>query len=153
MMNTDGLSSAPMIAPGATVEAATWHIAGHYGPGPAHPTERDALVALIDAMDRRERDERDAEGLLPASSLTIDLRWALRWPPGSTDANGRPNAAVGAEVTIMRTTYTDLADARAHLARIDRVYGPLVTGGPTTPVLGPGDSYTITHTLTLGENT
>ena len=102
------------LAPvGATLTAATWHLAYHYGPGDPFDTERDALAHLIDQAEKRERDERDAEGLLPQGCLTLDLRWTLAHPDGG-----------GVGFTVSRTRYDSLDEAREHLARIDK-YTPV----------------------------
>lgn len=139
--------TATMIPPGATVKAVTWRLAHHYGPSvEAYATERDALAALIENAERRARDERDAEGLLPQGSMTIDLRWEMTWPLLSRDANGRSVATVGSEFTVSRVSYDSLDEAREHLARIDK-YAPALAR------LENGDSLTVTSTVTLGENT
>lgn len=105
---------AKMVPAGATITAATWHVALHYGPGDPHPTERDGLAYLIDQAEKRERGERDAEGLLPEGSLTLDLRWTMRYADGG-----------GVETTVSRTTYDSLDEAREHLARIDK-FTPMI---------------------------
>lgn len=119
--------TASMIPPGAAIVEARWHLAHHYGPSvESYATERDALAALIENAEKRARDERDAEGLLPAGSMTIDLRWSVTYPPGAVDANGHRTVSVGTEFTVSRLSYDSLDEAREHLARIDK-YAPALT--------------------------
>lgn len=115
IIQTTGLDPAPMIPVGATVAAATWHVAGHYGPGEPHATERDALAAGIAALEERIEQHAAAHGGSRSypERMSIDLRWRFEWE--RTDVG-----TTGMETTVRRTTYPTLGEAREHLARIDK---------------------------------
>jgi hypothetical protein len=119
--HTDGLSSATSIPVGATIVSTRWHIAGHYGPSiESYDTQRDALVAGIAQTEERVAQYSRGQHHVSAERLTVDLRWKMKWPANSPDANGRTSPASGIETTVSRSRYETLADAREHLDRIDR---------------------------------
>lgn len=121
-LKTTGLDNAPGIPVGATIVAATWHVAHLYGPGDAHETERDAIlegIAEKEAAVARHNAHYAGIGVtnrvpLP-ETITIDLRWKMTWP-----YRGLADPATGMTFTVRRQTYASLAEAREHLARIDR---------------------------------
>ncbi len=118
-LKTTGLDNAAGIPVGATLTAATWHVAGLYGPGHPHETERDALLTGIALIEERIERHNAAYASLahgpvsdPPERFSVDLRWRMAYPEGG-----------GIEFTARRTTYADLAEAREHLARIDKYAG------------------------------
>lgn len=106
-INPKGLSGAAMIPVGATITAATWHVAGLYGPSEPYATE---AAAIADGIQKRQ-----------VGTLTIDLRWTMKWDPASVDANGATSHASGVTQTVSRVTYDSIDHAREHLARLERV--------------------------------
>lgn len=118
-INPKGLTGAAGVPVGATVTATSWHVAHLYGPGTGHPTERAAIAAGLAEAEARVA-QYDGRHLPAVERFTIDLRWKMSWQQGSPDANGRSTASCGIEQTVSRVTYDTLADAREHLARIEK---------------------------------
>ena len=124
-LNISGFRTAESIPAGATIVKAYWCLAGHDGPGEALPSEADAIRAGIHRAEQRSGAliEQQGYGNTAVERFSVDLRWKLRWQQGAPDPDGRPTVSCGIEATITRTTYTSLAEAREHLARIEKYAG------------------------------
>lgn len=106
-VTTSGFESVAGIPQGATVTRKYWTIAEHYTIGDAFPTQGAAIRAAIEAREAYLATLQP--GHLVPSTIYVDLRWDMQYPDGG-----------GVDLTMQRTTYDTLADAKEHFARIQR---------------------------------
>lgn len=108
--------SASMIPEGSTLARAYWSVPrGYINPGPEFETDEDALthaVAELQAEISKHEDyyRQRGEKILPLpESITLDLRWKMTLSQGGSH-----------DVVVSRKTYDSVAEAQAHLARIEK---------------------------------
>lgn len=111
-IHTSGLDSptAHRVPAGTTIERVYWSVPDHGTTGPEYDTEAAAIAAGLaeqEALIARDREFRGTESLIP-ERFCVDLRWAMKFPGG------------GLDTPVSRTTYDTFADAREHLARIEK---------------------------------
>lgn len=106
-VTTSGFESVASIPQGATVTRTYWTVPQHGTIGDDFSTQGAAIRA---AIERREAYLATLQpGHFVPSTIYVDLRWGMQYPDGG-----------GVDLTMQRTTYDTLADARDHLARIQR---------------------------------
>lgn len=108
---TTGIDDANHVPVGATLTRVYHCQPGHgtLAKNGEHDTYAAALTVAVEAL-RTALDAAPADSLLP-ETITIDTRWAFKFPESS-----RP--AAGLDTVARRTTYDTLADAVAHLDRV-----------------------------------
>jgi len=116
-----GIDNAPSIPTGARVVAAYWCLAEDYGPGEARDSEADAIRAGIERWKQSEAARQGFTTLPTPEAFSVDLRWKMEWDQGATtDAHGRRTTSSGIEFTVRRTHYESIAEAEAHIDRIEK---------------------------------
>lgn len=106
-VTTSGFESVASIPQGATVARIYWTVPQHGTRGDEFPTQGAAIRA---AVEQRETYLATLQpGNFVPETIYVDLRWDMQYPDGG-----------GVDLTMQRTTYDTLADAKDHLARIKR---------------------------------
>lgn len=126
-MKTRGFHQAATVPVGASITRVYFCEPGVGSPARRgeFETHRDALAVAIEAKTEALAAQ-PKDGLLP-ETITIDVRWVMSYPTGSGPTSGTDTLAE-------RYTYDTVADAQAHLGRIDKYATPALA---TTP---PGQS-------------
>ena len=121
-VKTTGFEAAASVPVGAVIERVYFVEPGTSGyPAQGEREDyRDALVASIAAHEAAEARNRQARRHEPDSvylplpeRFSIDCRWKMSYPHGG-----------GIDTVASRTTYDSIAEAKAHLDRIDRHSAP-----------------------------
>lgn len=108
-MKTTGFHQAAAIPLGATITRRYFCEPGHgaIARNGEFGTHRDALVMAIEAK-KAALDAQPRDGLL-SETIVIDVRWVMAFPDGGSQ-----------DSLAERFTYDNLADAQAHVGRIDK---------------------------------